>query len=350
MSEAVAINDAASEPRDRCEWQSTRSVHAVQLSLLAVCTSLALVLALAHVNAVELPGCGTVSDCTRAAESRWGRIPGTDWPLAFVGFAYFQALTAAFIYSGGRLTAMLRAIVLMGAVVSAVLIAVMFVNGYVCGYCLTIHVLNMAFAVGCVVAWRNGRPTTATTRWAPLAVFLLTAVATSLLLAVAEHTSESAEAASRGNQLQQALQAAGTGSTQKGSFAPGRYLLGPQTARVHVTIVSDYQCPSCRAIESQLRAMTAGRDDVSISVRHFPLCSDCNEYVNKSPHPNACRAALAAEAAGIVGGASAFWRTSDWLFQRRGEFTDEELRQFVPTIGLAPRRFLMPWRVRRSGK
>ena len=80
-------------------------------------------------------------------------------------------------------------------------------------------------------------------------------------------------------------------------FDPGRYFLGSQTAPVLVTVVSDYQCPSCRQIDAQLRAMTAGRDDVSITMRHFPFCTDCNKHIDKTRHANACYAARAAEAA-----------------------------------------------------
>jgi protein-disulfide isomerase len=124
------------------------------------------------------------------------------------------------------------------------------------------------------------------------------------------------------------------------AFAPGRYNLGPETAAVHVVAVSDYQCPSCRTIDEQLRSMIVGRKDVSVSARHFPFCTDCNEHIDKTRHPNACRAALAAEAAGIVGGADAFWQMHNWLFERRGEFTDSELGQFVQNLGLDGASFL----------
>jgi hypothetical protein len=56
---------------------------------LVACVLVALGMVLAHFDAVELPGCGTASDCTRAGESRWGKLPGIEWPLSFVGFAYF---------------------------------------------------------------------------------------------------------------------------------------------------------------------------------------------------------------------------------------------------------------------
>jgi protein-disulfide isomerase len=239
----------------------------------------------------------------------------------------------------------LRGFVAVGAGVSIVLIGVMFREDYLCGYCLAIHALNIAFAI----SYELSRRPTATDELAtperanPFVSFSATFVATSLLLAVVEHQSTAAAAQHTKSQLKQALdqgtqdeRVANTG----GVFSPGRYHLGSTTVKVHVVVVSDYQCPSCRTIDAQLRAMAAGREDISISARHFPFCTDCNEHVDKTRHPNACRAALAAEAAGIVGGADAFWRMHDWLFERRGDFTDDELRAQAVEIGLDVHTFL----------
>jgi protein-disulfide isomerase/uncharacterized membrane protein len=299
----------------------------------------ALGLVLAQFEVVQLPGCGTASDCTRAAESGWGKLPGTAWPLSFLGFAYFQALVAAFICGGGRMPAWLRGIVVAGAGVSTVLIGVMLREGYLCNYCLAIHVLNIVFAIGYELSrWLTATNELAThERVSPSVGFIATFVATSLLLAVVQHQSMAAAAEHTASQLKQALDQRtrdGSVANAGGGFSPGRYHLGSATAKVHVVVVSDYQCPSCRTIDAQLRTMAAGRDDISISARHFPFCTDCNEHVDKTRHPNACRAALAAEAAGIVGGAGAFWQMHDWLFERGGNFTDDELRTKAVEIGL----------------
>lgn len=298
-----------------------------------------LMLVLAHFEAVELPGCGSVSDCTRAASGRWGSVPGTSWPLSFVGFAYFQALAAALLVGGGRLPSFLRGVLILSGVVSLPLVGVMLVEGYLCGYCLTIHICNLLLVVGYeVCAWRWPAKPTAHNGWRTIGWFTGTFALTSVLLAIVDRQSTPAAERATSAELQQAL-AGAAGSTDANDgvparFAPGRYLLGPETARVHVTVVSDYQCPSCRRIDALVRAMTAGRDDVSLSVRHFPFCTDCNEHVERTGHPMACRAAIAAEAAGITGGAEAFWQMHDWLFDRGGQFTDDELLQFVGEAGI----------------
>ena len=86
-------------------------------------------------------------------------------------------------------------------------------------------------------------------------------------------------------------------------------------------------------MHEQLKVIAATRPDVSLSARHFPFCTDCNDFVPGTRHPSACKAALAAEAAGLVAGAEGFWLAHDWLFRQKGQFTDEELREFVTGHG-----------------
>lgn len=313
---------------------------------LSACLFATLLLVLAHFEAIELPGCGTASDCTRAAEGRWGKLPGTVWPLSFVGFAYFQALTAAFVHSGGRLPIVLRVAIGLGAAISVLLVGVMIAESYFCGYCLAVHLLNVLFAVGYELnRLCSGRqPTVPINRVAVLVAFAVTFVATSMLLAVVDRRVSVSAAQMKSERLQDALTEAAAEtpakSREKTEFGPGRYFLGLHDAPVHIVVVSDYQCPSCRAIDAQLRALVTGREDVSISARHFPFCTDCNKHIDKSRHPNACRAALAAEAAGIVGGAVSFWRMHEWLFERQGNFTDDEMQAQVAAIGLEEHKFL----------
>ncbi len=64
------------------------------------------------------------------------------------------------------------------------------------------------------------------------------------------------------------------------------------------------------------------------------MCTDCNSYMQGSnPHPNACWAARAAETAGIMRGDEGFWEMHHWLFDREGNFTNEELTQGLHEMG-----------------
>ncbi len=121
----------------------------------------------------------------------------------------------------------------------------------------------------------------------------------------------------------------------------GRWRMGPETAPVRLVMFTDYQCVDCNRIEVDVRKMMEERDDVSLSIKHFPMCTDCNRhFAKKNLHANACWAARAAEAAGILGGNEAFWRMHHWLFDNAGSFTSETLPQGLIEQGFDPREFI----------
>lgn len=118
------------------------------------------------------------------------------------------------------------------------------------------------------------------------------------------------------------------------ALLPGRYPMGDLAAPLQVVVFADFQCGDCQALDGQLRELQTRRKDVGISMRHFPLCPDCNTAVPTAIHPNACKAALAAEAAGILGGPVGFARMHDWLFAIGGQFDEKALAAQVQTLGL----------------
>jgi protein-disulfide isomerase len=122
----------------------------------------------------------------------------------------------------------------------------------------------------------------------------------------------------------------------------GRYRIGPEKAGVRVVIFTDYQCPDCKRIEGQLEGILATSDNISMSVKHWPFCPDCNPTPNvPNMHPNACWAARAAETAGMLYGAEGFHKMHKWLFERSGLFrTQEELEVGLRACGMDPARFL----------
>lgn len=67
---------------------------------------------------------------------------------------------------------------------------------------------------------------------------------------------------------------------------------------------SDYDCPFCAQSFEKVRGQLAGRSDVKVVHRHFPLDSSCNPAVPRAIHPQACelaRAAVCADAQGRGG-------------------------------------------------
>jgi len=294
------------------------------------------VLAVHQLGALDLPGCGFNDPCGRAARSAFGSIPGLGWPTSFVGAAYFIAASLAWTLAGRCPPRWICWILRAGALASILLSTAMAVGGYLCAYCATVHAANLlAWVIAETLPTRRGSARAARIAVPALIAFVLA----SLVLGIAQDRQHrivsrqvESDLASSTRQLVEAQpddQVPGSRSdpepTQSAPFT-GRYTLGASPAPIRIVVFTDYQCPHCQQIEDQLMALVEQRDDVSLSVKHFPFCSACNRYVPDNRHPSACRAARAAEAAGLLGGSEAFWAMHRWLFDHRGSFTDAVLR------------------------
>ncbi len=127
-------------------------------------------------------------------------------------------------------------------------------------------------------------------------------------------------------------------------LAQHRYEIPPRETetdvdgRPRLVVFTDFQCPACycnaQAIRNSIVAVFDGAIDVRL--RHYPLCSECNDDVGGSIHPQACAAARAAESARLQGGEQAVGRMSELLFARRGKLDDDVYREIAGEIGLDP--------------
>lgn len=294
--------------------------------LLAISLGAAAMMVLEHLGGLELPGCGPGSACAQAAASRWGSVAG--WPSSFLGTAYFASVLVLWLALGYRreLPAVLPWIARAGGLGSLLFLAVIAMEGHHCLYCLTIHAANLLF-VGLV---EFSRHVPQPLRVRPLVTPGFTAVAVFALVSAGlgwwESTVEDAVADREEEQLQGSLErilakvqfdTERAESTGEAAAFTGRYRQGPPRAQVRFVVLSDYQCPDCAKAEEQIRHVMQGRDDISLSAKHYPLCHECNRFIKyKKFHEHACRAARAAEAAGIVGGEQAFWAMHGWLNAR----------------------------------
>lgn len=121
---------------------------------------------------------------------------------------------------------------------------------------------------------------------------------------------------------------------------------GPADAPHTITLFSDFQCPTCKKFEETLEARIiplANRyGGAKVVFKQWPISQGCNAHANFDLHPNACRAALAAEAAYILGGNDAFWKMHDTLFARQDEWKNQkppDFRPYAQAIGLDVAKF-----------
>ena len=100
-----------------------------------------------------------------------------------------------------------------------------------------------------------------------------------------------------------------------------RPIRGPDDAKKTMVIFTDFQCPKCKEFEDQVHneivPLAERTGGLKVVFKHWPICTDCNEFAYNNLHPRACRASLAAEAARIVGGDEAFWKMHDLLWERQ---------------------------------
>jgi len=345
----------------------------VGVAALFAAAAACLMLSLDHLGAFDLPGCGPGSACAAAAASVWGRVPLVNWPLAYLGFAWFDAMLVVWILSGGPMSLVGRVAVRMSALVSCMLLIVIVVEQHFCWYCIAAHFANLVFWTCSEIASRAGasrqvRPVANQNRGreeavrrpegrgvpALLAGAALFVVTTLVLVGVdrsvqarAAERAEGQLAASTAEMVRRSAQtqpvaAHGTavtaGSSEATTMRPlvGRYRWGPEVAPIRIVAFLDYQCRDCKRIELEFRDLVHRRTDLSLSIKHFPMDSECNPHVPTRMHPNACWCARIAEAAGLLYGDQGFRAIHDWMVDRQGTFYAADVAQAVRDFGFVP--------------
>ena len=270
-----------------------------------------------------LPGCGPGSSCDPITSGPWGTIPLIEWPVSFLGLTWFIGMLWSWLKSSGNSRSLLW-LARVGVVASVGFIVLMGSLGTYCKWCMLAHVSNIVFWGIAELARRPGgsRPDCASAIYPFAKVFVSTTVG--LVVAL---------------QFVPTLGKVVDDSTLQ--LLDARHRIGPEDAPIQIVMFTDYQCPDCFRYEKQLAGLVESSDDISISVKHFPLCYDCNDNIGTFKlHGNACWAARAAEAASIVGGEAGWEKMHDWLFSQKGAFTDASLPQSLLGLGFDPNVFV----------
>ena len=364
MSDVTKKSESVQTTRDGAG--RSPAIVALGTVLLLICTASALGLVIQHIGGMHLPGCGEGSPCAEVAESVWGRVPGIEWPVSYLGLAYFVGLLVAWLSFRGVTSAGLRWLIRLGVLMSVGFTIIMFAEGHVCQYCLATHIGNLLFwllveasrragaargmrpLVTVVVVFAIGNGVLAITDWQQQE--LVTAQAEDDLQASTEEiiaattqraptsepvvaTTGDEPAVETGDEPDGAAGGSGEADQPKARGFTGRYRLGPEKAAIRVVMFTDYQCRECKRIEGNVIDLVRSRDDMSVSFKQYPMCPDCNRIAKRARHPNACWAARAAEAAGILHGEEGFWQMHFWLFERGGSFTKAELDAGLREMG-----------------
>ncbi len=339
---------------------------------LALGAAMSLMLVYEHITGHAIPGCGDDSPCAELASSVWGRVPlgFAEWPTSFLGFSYFLAALVGWLLARGALSRGMKIIVRIGAVASAGFCVIMLQKAQVCPYCLVAHLGNFAFWIVMELKRAKAIPmgsalgaavvtfvisSVAVGAWDAWQVRATTAEAEQQMsedVAAMIERSHDATATAPEPEPEMTVETTAPATRPATVIAPdltaeeaepfeGRYRWGPEEAPIRVVMFTSYQCRDCRRIESQVRALQEKRTDIAFSIKHFPFNKECNPHCARTTQPNACWAARAAEAAGMLWGTDGFWKLHHWLFDKQGVFqTREELEGAIREIGYDPAGFV----------
>ena len=101
------------------------------------------------------------------------------------------------------------------------------------------------------------------------------------------------------------------------------HIEGPADAPVTLVQYGDYECPFCGAAYPIIKEVQARMcKKLRFVFRNFPITTS---------HPNAERAAEAAEAAGAQG---MFWQMHDHLYENQRHLRDDDLHSYAEALGL----------------
>jgi protein-disulfide isomerase len=109
---------------------------------------------------------------------------------------------------------------------------------------------------------------------------------------------------------------------------PVDHVLGPDHAPVTLVEYGDFECPHCKQATGTVKLLLARFEQrVRFAFRHFPL---------EEVHPNALRAAQAAECAAAQG---SFWPMHDLLFANQLHLEPAHIAGYARTLGIEMARF-----------
>lgn len=331
-------------------------------------------------------------DCTSPHKSPWAEIsvpvllPTRDYslhlhrvivPVAFLGLAYFVFLATWFVFvgrphaRGGGWQRAPLVVGFVGATVSLVYLAVMVVGlAPACMWCAAVHAVNLLTVLAIRRLYRRytARPSTKKSRAAvpfrrhtsvvlmmPASRQAAHAVVFALII-IAGLWFYRHEQLALGHQLRTLVpyKRLVTALRNDPSFLLREHYAQPWhriPARPdeHATedqpqliVFTDFECPSCycHALWLRKKASDAFNGQLTVAIRHYPLCEQCNSAVTGSAHRNSCAAAYVAEAARLQGGEAAFQKMHDLLFENRKSLGAALYSRLAVSIGLDEQRFL----------
>ena len=284
-----------------------------------------------------MPGYGPESGCDAVTNGPLGNIPFGSflWPVSFVGLAWFMTISWLWKSTKGNSKPLLW-LVRLGMLGSLGFVIAMIASGHFCKWCALVHFCNVVLWICAELQIRSSKNVCNKCLGKS---FVFGFVLVSVILGSMYVLKMGADQKSSDENTKQIVEGGADNSTLKLLESDHRF--GSPSAPIQVVMFTDYQCPDCKRLETQLARIYEQRSDVSVVVKHFPLNYDCNDEIGKMKmHSNACWAARAAETAFILGGQDGWERMHAWLFANSGSFTDATFNDDLIMLGFDPHLFV----------
>lgn len=305
--------------------------------------------------------------CDVVLSSEWAYFPPTDpksespgWfmPTALIGQVYFAFMLVWYVFVG-RVSLDRRAWHLLPLGVNAlgILGSIWFVYvmktriGAWCPLCLISHGANLLLFVCTALLWPRKKLATEAVSQRSAHPSARLAIATLVLVwAIGVIQYNGMTMASMGRQyaaqkqylkqLQENVQAlVGLFRAGKEHTVTVRADDPSRDGRQAVSTIvgwSDFQCPNCRRFAEMYDETIAPSFDgaARFVFKHYPMDQDCNPYMSRTFHDQACDMAMMAEAARAVGGDEAFWKAHDLLFASQHSADTPTVATLAEELGL----------------
>jgi protein-disulfide isomerase len=109
------------------------------------------------------------------------------------------------------------------------------------------------------------------------------------------------------------------------------HIIGAKNAKVTLIEYSDFQCPYCERHEPTLQQLLSQySNDLRIVYRNFPL---------SQIHPQAQKAAEAAECVAKLGGNDKYWQMHDKLFENQATLGTDTFKKLAKEVGVDEAKF-----------
>jgi protein-disulfide isomerase len=290
-------------------------------------------------------------------------------PVAWIGMAYFSSLGIWLLFVGQpsysrRLFHLVPLLIVVPGAAGSVYFMYLLVYKLpaVCPLCIATHALNGLILLGTLLLWPR-RPSVGTDRAVnpsfrqAATTFVLMLVSSWTVLMAQFLIDRAAQADGAAMEARRRLQdfesnpEAMRAIVRDGLAREGKQeipideddpILGAPDARRTLVIFSDFQCPQCRRFHDHLKQLlpaiqrtAAPQGGLRFVFKHYPMHTRCNSAPKMTNlHAYACDAALAVEAARIVGGAEAFWQMADLAFARQDQLYQAPYAAWAKELGL----------------